>query len=99
VLASRPCRTGMITTNSQTSMPDNNASATATLPDWSKLTVGEQIKHLELEGFLVMPGLLSPEQVAHFKKLTSAMETKATDYSDKQRGRGSIHWEDPSFAE
>ena len=34
--------------------------------DWGKLTMGERIKHLEVEGYIVMPDVLSPE---HIKKL------------------------------
>lgn len=63
------------------------------------MTPGQQLRHLELEGYLVVPDLLSAEQVARFKSLTSPLETKATDYSDKQRGRSHVHWDDPAFAE
>jgi hypothetical protein len=44
---------------------------------WATLTLGERIKRLELEGYLVYPDLLSPEQVARFKKLAGSLETKA----------------------
>jgi len=67
--------------------------------DWSKLTLGDRIKSLELEGYVVYPDLLSPAQVAHFKQMTSTLETKGTDYSDKQRSRVDIHWDHSSFAE
>ncbi len=69
------------------------------LPEWSELSLGEQLRFLEMEGFLVIPDLLSPGLVAKFKKLTATLETKAADYSDKQRGRSNIHWDDPAFAE
>jgi hypothetical protein len=80
-------------------MNNNAIMAPSALPEWSTMTLGEQLKHLELEGYLVVPDLLSPEQVARFKKLTATLETKGADYSDKQRGRGSVHWDDPAFAE
>lgn len=67
--------------------------------NWSALTLGERIKHLEVEGYLVMPDLLSADQVAHFKGLVAPLETKAADYSDKQRGRHNIHWDHPDLAE
>ena len=66
--------------------------------DWSRLTLGERIRHLELEGYMVMPDLLSPAQVAQFKQLTAGLETVGTDYSDKQRGRRNVHWDHPAFA-
>ncbi len=68
--------------------------------DWAALTLGERIKHIELEGYLVIPDLLSAEQVARFKKLTATLPTRAVDYSDKQRTRRDIvHWDHPEFAE
>ena len=35
--------------------------------DWSALTLGERIRHVELEGYLVIPDLLSPEHIARLK--------------------------------
>ena len=69
------------------------------LPDWSALALGEQIQHLEVEGYLVIPDLLSPGQIADFKILTAGLETKAADYSDKQRGHQNLHWAHPAFSE
>ena len=80
-------------------MSNSTLTALPTLPDWSTLTLGEQLRYLEMEGFLVIPDLLSTEQVAKFKQLTATLETKAADYSDKQRGRGNVHWDDPAFTE
>ena len=31
--------------------------------DWSRLTFGQQIRHLEVEGYVVLPGMLSPDLV------------------------------------
>lgn len=67
--------------------------------DWSSLTLGERIRHIEMEGYLVLPGLLTPAQVAHFKQLTATLETKGTDYSERQRGRKNIQWDHPDFLE
>jgi len=66
--------------------------------DWTALSLGERIKHLEVEGYVVVPDVLSAEEVAHFKSLVTPMETKAADYSDKQRGRHHIHWDHPDLA-
>ncbi len=35
--------------------------------DWSALTLGERIRHVELEGYLVIPDLLSPEHIVRLK--------------------------------
>jgi len=61
--------------------------------DWSTLSRGEQIKQLEVEGYLVIPNLLNDEQIAALKKQTANFETIGTDYSDKQRGKRDVQWE------
>ncbi len=53
--------------------------------DWSSLTLGQRIQHLEVEGYLVLPGLLSPEHVAELKAETAEVETFAVDYSVHQQ--------------
>src|SRR5437762_1235127 len=60
--------------------------------DWSKLTFGEQVRQLELEGYLVLPNLLTSEQIAALKAQTHELETKGTDYSERQRTRGKIQF-------
>ena len=66
--------------------------------DWSALTTGERIRQIEVEGYLVLPGLLSPPQVAHFKTLTPALPTVHADYSERQRSHRDVHWSHPDFA-
>jgi len=61
--------------------------------DWSALSTGERIRQIEVEGYLVMPDLLTKEQIAELKKQTAALETFGADYSDKQRGKRNIHFE------
>ena len=61
--------------------------------DWSKLTYGEQVYQIEVEGYLVMPNLISPEHIAKLKAETSNFETRAADYSEHQRGRSNIEFE------
>lgn len=56
------------------------------------MTLGERIQHLEVEGYVVVPDLLSPEEIARLKTLVAPIETKAADYSDKQRGRAWGSW-------
>ena len=62
--------------------------------DWSSLTFGEQVRHLELEGFVVLPDLLPPEKIAEMKRELARLPTKATDYSENQRGYSDVHWID-----
>ena len=61
--------------------------------DWSTLTLGEQIKQIEVEGYLVIPNLLSSDQIAQLKAQTARFDTFAADYSDKQRGKKNVLWE------
>lgn len=62
--------------------------------DWSTLTTPQRIKHLEIEGFVLIPDLLSSEQVAAVKAELDRLPTKATDYSENQRGCVDVQWTD-----
>lgn len=53
--------------------------------DWANLTMGERVKHLEVEGYIVMPDVLSPEHVKKLKNETAKLQTRRVDYSEKQR--------------
>ena len=72
-------------------------SAVATQPsiddrDWSKLTFGERLRQLEVEGYVVLPDLLSPEQLEKLREETAKLKTVPRDYSDKQQGCGDIQF-------
>ena len=67
--------------------------------DWADLTLGERIRQIEVEGFVVIPGLLSPEHIKLLKSETSRMETVGRDYSDKQRGKKNLEFEGGSITE
>ena len=54
--------------------------------DWSQLSTGEQIRQLELDGYLLLPDLLDEAHVARLKRETSQLTTTAVDYSEHQRG-------------
>lgn len=60
--------------------------------DWAALSLGRQIRHLEVEGYVVLPDLLDRAHVARLKVETAQLETEAVDYSDKQRGRGQLQF-------
>jgi hypothetical protein len=61
--------------------------------DWSALTLGERIRQLEVEGYLVLPDLLDAEHVSALKKETATLQTTPVDYSEYQRGRPSVQFE------
>lgn len=53
--------------------------------DWSTLTLGEQIRQIEVEGYLVIPDLLAPQDLARLKQQTNKIETQGVDYSVHQQ--------------
>jgi len=53
--------------------------------DWSALTYPQQVQQLETEGYLVLPDLLTADQLSALKKETASLETTGVDYSENQR--------------
>ncbi|MBV7338238.1 phytanoyl-CoA dioxygenase family protein [Chloroflexi bacterium TSY] len=53
--------------------------------DWSKLSLGDRIRQIEVEGYLVLPDLLTPEQIERLKAETAKLNTFAVDYSVHQQ--------------
>src|SRR5256885_1446584 len=62
--------------------------------NWSHLTPRDQVRHLELEGFVVIPEVLSPDRVASIQAELDRLPTEATDYSENQRGFKDVQWTD-----
>lgn len=60
--------------------------------DWSALTLGGRIRQIEVEGYLVLPDLLSAEQIEQLKRETARLETKAVDYSVHQQVRPQVQF-------
>ena len=67
--------------------------------DWSALTLGERIRQIEVEGYLVLPDLLPPEVLQRLKQQTATFETTAVDYRPFQRGRPSVQFEGGAVTE
>ncbi len=53
--------------------------------DWSKLSFGQHVYQLEVEGYTVMPELLSQENLEELRAATARLDTFAVDYSVKQQ--------------
>lgn len=47
--------------------------------DWSKMSKGEMIKHMEVEGYLVIPNALDKSQVENLRKQLKGVKTRASD--------------------
>jgi ectoine hydroxylase-related dioxygenase (phytanoyl-CoA dioxygenase family) len=60
--------------------------------DWRALTLGERIRQIEMEGYLVLPGLLLPDHIARLKEETARFETRAVDYSVHQQIRPQVQF-------
>ena len=67
--------------------------------DWSALTLGERIRQIEFEGYLVVPDLLSADDIRALKTETTRLETQAVDYSVHQQGCPNIQFQGGRLAE
>lgn len=47
--------------------------------DWAAMTLGDRIRHLEVEGFLCIPNMLSDEQVEALRAQLRSLRTRASD--------------------
>lgn len=60
--------------------------------DWSQLTLGQRIQHLEVEGYVVLPDLLTPEHVSRLREELSRIRTHGAGYTDKKQVHNDIQW-------
>jgi hypothetical protein len=60
--------------------------------DWSQLSLGQQIYQLEVEGYLVLPDLLTPDHLTQLKRETQQLNTFGLDYSDKQQVKPKVQF-------
>lgn len=67
--------------------------------DWSALTLGEQIRQIEMEGYLVLPDLLEEDHIRRLKAATAELETTPVDYSEHQRGRANLQFHGGAITE
>jgi len=60
--------------------------------DWSSLTPGQRIKHLEVEGYVVIPDLLKPEAVARLREELASIPTHGAGYTEEKQVHNDIQW-------
>jgi ectoine hydroxylase-related dioxygenase (phytanoyl-CoA dioxygenase family) len=53
--------------------------------DWAALNLGDRLHQLEVDGYLVLPDLLSADHIARLKAETRTLPTTAVDYSVHQQ--------------
>ena len=62
--------------------------------DWSRLSTAQKIKHLEIEGFAVLPDMIPSEMLRNIRQEVDRLPTQGTDYSEHQRGCSDVQWTD-----
>ena len=60
--------------------------------DWASLTPGDRIRHLEVEGYVVLPGMLAPDHVARLIEQLRRVETEGAGYTEKKQVHNDIQW-------
>ena len=53
--------------------------------DWARFTTAQRIKHLEIEGYVVVPGVIPDDLIPQLRAELDRLPTKAVDYSENQR--------------
>lgn len=77
-------------TNSRESL----VSAKRADTDWTSLTTELRIRSIELDGYVVIPDLLSAALLGVIRAELSRLPTTAVDYSEHQRGCANVQWTD-----
>ena len=62
--------------------------------DWGSLSRAQQIRSIELDGYVVIPGVLSEELLPAIRAELAKLPTTPVDYSEHQRGCPNVQWTD-----
>ena len=81
-----------------TNSRENIATAKRADTDWSSLATEQRIRSIELDGYVVIPDLLSPTLLDSIRAELSRLPTTAVDYSEHQRGCSNVQWTDSPTA-
>ena len=81
-----------------TNTRESQSSAERVDCDWAALTTAQRIRSIELDGYVVVPDLLSTAQLNAIRGELSRLPTTAVDYSKHQRGCTNVHWTDSPTA-
>ena len=66
--------------------------------DWTSLSREQRIRSIELDGYVVIPDLLSAAQLEAIRAELARLPTTAVDYSEHQRGCANVQWTDSPTA-
>lgn len=68
--------------------------------DWRALSVPEQIRHLEVEGYVVLPDALAPQMLERLREETARLPTEHSSYHDRQgHAVGQPQWQGQGLGE
>lgn len=68
--------------------------------DWRSLTPPEQIRHLEVEGYVVLPDALAPENLEQLRAESDQLPTQTSSYHDLQgSATGQPQWRGKALGE
>ena len=67
--------------------------------DFGRFTLGQQIRHLEVEGYVVFPDVLGAEQMEQISAQMAAAPMQTKDYSDAQTYHLEPQWHSSAIAE
>lgn len=81
-----------------TNTQDSLAAARRPDVDWTSLTMQQRIRSIELEGYVVVPDLLSRDRLDKIRAELARLPTTAVDYSEHQRGCANVQWTDSPTA-
>ena len=75
--------------------PTNTTTeATVVSSDWSQMTTEQRIRHLEVEGYVVVPDLIPADKLSRIREELDRLPTTPVDYSEHQRGCSDVQWTD-----
>ncbi len=77
---------------SPTNTRESQLVASRAETDWGSLTTEQRIRSIELDGYVVIPDLLSVAQIDTIRSELSRLPTTAVDYSEHQRGYANVQW-------
>jgi len=81
-----------------TNTRESLATARRVDTDWAALATRERIRSIELDGYVVIPELLTASQLVSIRAELSRLSTTAVDYSEHQRGCAHVQWTDSPTA-
>ncbi|MDF5756213.1 phytanoyl-CoA dioxygenase family protein [Spongiactinospora sp. TRM90649] len=61
--------------------------------DWTSLRTGERVRNLEIEGYVVLPGLLAEDEVRALGEAAGRIGLRRSGYTDRQWFAHDIQWD------